>query len=69
MFKHALEPRTFGEIVATLGEFGDAAAAARHLSGLARVPRISAIVMFMEDREAIQWDLFRPEKMAPMSGR
>ena len=51
VFRHTLEPKTFGEIVATLGEFEDAAAAARHLSGLARVPRISAIVMFMEDAE------------------
>ena len=55
VFKHTLEPRTFGEIVETLGGLEDAAEAARHLSGLARVPRISAIVMFMEDgeREAI----------------
>ena len=55
VFKHTLEPRTFGQIVETLGGLEDAAEAARHLSGLARVPRISAIVMFMEDgeREAI----------------
>ena len=44
-------PKAFGEIVEALGGFEDAAEAARHLSGLARVPRMSAIVMFMEDKE------------------
>ena len=43
--------RTFEEIVEALGEFEEAGEAARHLSGLARVPRISAIVMFMEEKE------------------
>ena len=43
--------RTFEEIVEALEELEDAGEAARHLSGLARVPRISAIVMFMEEKE------------------
>ena len=46
-----LQLRTFEEIVEALGELENAAEAARHLSGLARVPRISAIVMFMEEKE------------------
>ena len=50
IFKHTLEPTTFEGVVAVLSRM-DSSVAIRHLVGLSRVPRMSALVMFMEDGE------------------
>ena len=51
IFKHSLEPKLFNEIVEVLASAGEDFEIASHLKGLASVPRISAIVMFMNPEE------------------
>ena len=51
IFKHSLEPKLFNEIVEVLTSAGENFEIASHMKGLASVPRISAIVMFMNPEE------------------
>jgi len=60
LFNHSLESEVFEDIVAVLHGSPDAESSdiCRHLVGLSKVPRISAIVMFMDNRGILQ-DLVR----------
>ncbi len=48
IFKQNMEPTLFTEILATLSKIDSVA---QHLLGLSRVPRISTIVLFLDDRD------------------
>ena len=60
LFNHSLESEVFDDIVAVLHGNPDAGSSdiCRHLVGLSKVPRISAMVMFMDNRGMLQ-DLVR----------
>ena len=60
LFNHSLESEVFEDIVAVLHGRPDAESSdiCRHLVGLSKVPRISAMVMFMDNRGILQ-DLVR----------
>jgi len=60
LFNHSLESEVFEDIVAVLHGNPDAESSdiCRHLVGLSKVPRISAMVMFMDNRGMLQ-DLVR----------
>ena len=52
IFRHSLEPPTFGGILITLQKSDyDPRRILEHLKGLTKVPRISAIIMFMDSNE------------------
>ena len=55
LFSHSLEPEVFEDIVEVLHDRrNDGADICRHLLGLSQVPRVSALVMFMDNKGKLQ---------------
>ena len=49
LFKHSLEPEIFEDMIEVIAAMEDADEAVEHLFGLSKVPRISALIMFMSE--------------------
>ncbi len=54
LFKHSMEPAIFAEILATLSSAQGEKKVSRHVLGLSRVPRVTALVMFLDAKQQNQ---------------